>query len=708
MRNALKIFKPELLGNAPFAGGHRTPVEVVNGKLNDIFSSISDVDHARGSFDLVKLYPAVATADQARFQDAHIFVSDEPDDELVSTLVIEAPALNDTTEMAEMRQLLAAPDTRYHGVALTTAEASGQSALVEKTQTPLLPVTQRVVPKIKNIVYRHSASTNGTEFLRQIIFEAPTTNDIAFFSFEVPDLFTLKPYYRAEYYGRFGGMKRLEPIDNSQDAEQLSVTDGVASAALQVALGAGNSFYFYYYSSDDYRYHQYALDNTMTLSADEAVVPGTWRIKKAGDTTVYTDNGFGVFYDSEGAPFAQGNYETGELSPAANVDTVGTQADDLGAVIFMRNATNQGYRREFSFNVGTESFVMNSFYLRCTLANGSQFSVSATDTGEITHANINGTINANGDVSLSAATGVDITHLEYDIDWLEEHVMDADWLHIDPNSLPNNGRVSIFHVNNIVRIQHHDAVERPSLGQGDTVQVLKEAAHVELYDKDWQRLYTPDDANFSYDKTSGLVTINAGISSFTGPFTITSVQSELVTVDHINDKELRFLTPLTRTYPAGSRISSAYVLGDLQALPKDERTIAAWQNDFGASTPPGSASLNTTQYPIEMTNLGAINQRWAVVFDSETAYRVIGEHLGVVYSGDILNDCIVMNPFVQAPYFIIRKEAFGAGLLPGEAFLFETLSAAPPIMVSRAVNPGHSSIEYDKSTLSLRGNRDSL
>ncbi|MCF2829831.1 hypothetical protein L1273_24790, partial [Pseudoalteromonas sp. DL2-H6] len=86
LRSHLKIFKPQRLGSAPNAGGHRTNNAVISGKLNDVFSSISDVDHARSAFDLVKLYPAVATDDATKLSDAHVFIADQPDDPLVSTL----------------------------------------------------------------------------------------------------------------------------------------------------------------------------------------------------------------------------------------------------------------------------------------------------------------------------------------------------------------------------------------------------------------------------------------------------------------------------------------------------------------------------------------------------------------------------------------------------------------------------------------------
>ena len=235
---------------------------------------------------------------------------------------------------------------------------------------------------------------------------------------------------------------------------------------------------------------------------------------------------------------------------------------------------------------------------------------------------------------------------------------------------------------------------------------MADANFVDIVDAQGASLWSSTDANYSYDKATGEVTINAGVSEFSPPFIVTAIQSELVTVSGISGNILSLLTPLNRAYPAGATISSVQVLGDFQAQSKDERTLAAWQNNFGDFGAAASSAINTTQYPIELTNIGAIAQRWAIVFTSTTAYNVIGESVGNIYSGDTLNDCSPINSFTGAPYFTLRKEAFGAGLNPGEAFLFETLAASKPTMLTRSVSPGHSEITRDNSTLSFRGNKD--
>jgi hypothetical protein len=105
-RNDLKVFKPELLGTSDDAGGQRTRNAVQSGKLNELFTAISDIDHAQSSLDIVKCYPALDTVDTSTLLDAHVFISQPPTDPLVSMLLVEAAALDDEDRMIEMKAIL--------------------------------------------------------------------------------------------------------------------------------------------------------------------------------------------------------------------------------------------------------------------------------------------------------------------------------------------------------------------------------------------------------------------------------------------------------------------------------------------------------------------------------------------------------------------------------------------------------------------------
>ena len=92
--------------------------------------------------------------------------------------------------------------------------------------------------------------------------------------------------------------------------------------------------------------------------------------------------------------------------------------------------------------------------------------------------------------------------------------------------------------------------------------------------------------------------------------------------------EISFTRALTHEYPlatlgdpaSGSFVSSALVAGDLFArvsLVFDQVTWSgAWSDALSGSS--ATATFNNTQYPIRVTNRGALTERWIVRFTNST------------------------------------------------------------------------------------------
>ncbi|CAM3933114.1 MULTISPECIES: hypothetical protein [Pseudoalteromonas] len=694
-RTDLKIFKPQRIGNELHAGGHRTSNAIVSGQLNDVFSSISDIDHARSSFDLVKLYPALSTDDSSRLQDAHIFLSDQPDDTLVNVLLVEAKDLKDTDTVAEMLPYLGLASTKFHGTSLITGAvaAQGKELTVES-------ITRTLTPSITTVNSKIGLKPSNSSALREHrILSYGLINDV---NIELPDLLLSNPVFYAEYQryttdltGRYGVYTfKLEQ-------HQLIIENGVISNQQRVWVSEGQYFTLFYLSNEDYRFHSFTDGNTVNLSAGERVLPGYSRLKKVGENSVYKDDLQGRFI-ANGYIFATIDYDTGVITDVDGVDYNGTVEENLGVTIGLSTPSIT----KKNWQLPSSSFSRDSVYITFETVAGATFSASSDLSGNITGTNCTGTVSGTGYVDLTFSEPVKPASISYDYNEIEVTTVPAPPGGFDTSTLPNNGTVSIFHEFNPVSVQNRERTVAATLTSGQTITVLADADFIDIVDSLGASLWSVTDDNYSYDAVTGDITINAGISAFSPPFIITAIQSELALIDAINSNTLSLLTPLSRAYPAGATVSSVQVLGDFQAQTKDERTLAAWQNNFGDTGAAASSAINTTQYPIELTNIGAIAQRWAIVFTSTTAYNVIGESVGNIYSGDTLNDCAPINSFAGAPYFILRKEAFGAGLNPGEAFLFETLAASKPTMVTRSVSPGHSEIVRDNSTLSFRGNKD--
>ncbi|WP_010604394.1 hypothetical protein [Pseudoalteromonas maricaloris] len=686
LRSHLKIFKPQRLGSAPNAGGHRTNNAVVSGKLNDVFSSISDVDHARSAFDLVKLYPAVATDDATKLSDAHVFIADQPEDPLVSTLLVESPDLRDDSLLEDMLALMTASTTKYHGLShLTSPYQSGELHLrVRDLQRSLAPSVTRTQSK-QGLRPQLDSDSDVTGYRYKKI---ESFGNLSEFSIDIPDL--LLDYTRVvvREHSWFSLWK------------QHTINGTVVSGETYEGryLPSGYFLWIYYLSKLDFRFHSFGSSQNITLGATETIVKGTVKLKKSGSSQIITDDGAGRFIHS-GYIIATIDYDTGVITELEPIDYSGTVSEELGALIQLKPLS----LREIEFALPSQSFARNSIYIRATSEAGTEYSASSDDNGNITGTNISGSVSSNGTVSLVFAVDMVQESITYDYDELTIINVPSPPGGIDRSKLPEGGYVPIFHEFNLVCVQDRHRTQHATLSDGQELTVTVDANWVDIVDNDGLSLYSANDDNYSYDKATGKVTIKPGITNFSGPFIITTVLSELVLVDAIDGDTLKILSPLKRTYDVGTTVSSTYVLGDLQALTKDERTLSAWQNNFGDFGSPASSAINTTQYPIELSNLGTIAQRWAIVFTSTTAFYVVGEHVGTIYNGDITSDCTPINANAGSPFFVLRKEAFGAGLNPGEAFLFETTTASKPVMLTRSVSPGHSDIQYDKSTLAFRG-----
>lgn len=691
LRSHLKIFKPERLGSAPNAGGHRTNEAIESGKLNDVFSAISDVDHARSAFDLVKLYPAIATNDDSELQDAMVFISDQPNDTLVSTLLVESPQLRDDSVLTDMLNMMTHSDTKYHGSSLLTAPTAADSLElnVEQSQRSLAPTVTNKQSKVGLKPSVEQASIYRTKRIQ-------SAGIVTEFNVDVADILLERPTFYAEYQKRHSGSGQIITSRSFYDGPLLNEKTITGQFYSHSPLAQGLYLTVYYMSSRDFRFHSFD-SGQIVLSAGESVLPKTVKLKKQSDNAIYVDDGMGRFI-AGGYAFATIDYSTGAITEIQPVDYTGTIAESLGAIVQLRELSI----REKAFSLQTSSFAKDSIYIRCESTSGTQLSASSDGAGNITGTNISGTYNASGYVELTFSIDIKPDTLTYDYDELIITHVPSPPGGIDRTKLPENGFVPIFHQFNLVCIQNRVRTVHQSLSAGNSVSVTADADFLDIIDNNNKSLYSSTDENYSYDK-SGNVTINPGVTNFAGPFIITAVLSELVLIDNIDGNKLQMLTALKRTYPAGSSVSSAYMLGNLQARTKDERTLSAWNNNFGDTGAAASNTINTTQYPIELSNLGTIAQRWAIVFTSTTAFEVYGEHIGKIYNGDIQNDCVPINPLAAAPYLIIKKEALASGLNPGECFLFETISGSRPIIATRTVSPGHSAIDTDNSTIQFRG-----
>ncbi|WP_392389563.1 hypothetical protein [Acinetobacter ursingii] len=288
--------------------------------------------------------------------------------------------------------------------------------------------------------------------------------------------------------------------------------------------------------------------------------------------------------------------------------------------------------------------------------------------------------------------------------------LDAEILGLSATRLPLDGRVPIFRVGDIGIISSSKSQTLESAVAGQIYQ-LNDAriSYCELEDQNGKKV--PYD-QYVVDYDYGKVTLS-------GDYTSTSLVLPLIAkyryqdMGLINDVQIdgriTFTKPVTHQYDADKTVvGSALVIGDMQSRYTSKFVQGTWTNIW-ANVPSGeaiSANYNDALYPIKITNKGAIQERWAIVFTDATNFRSIGEVSGQIATGNINNDFSPNNPVTGQPYFVIKKEGWGSGWASGNVLRFNTIAAMFPIWCIRCVKQSEPTVLSDQFQIMLRGDID--
>jgi hypothetical protein len=282
--------------------------------------------------------------------------------------------------------------------------------------------------------------------------------------------------------------------------------------------------------------------------------------------------------------------------------------------------------------------------------------------------------------------------------------LDADLLGIDPVRLPSDGRVPIFRPGGFAVVGHTGKITT-SVSNGQTINCARvRLSRVRVVGHDAAVINT----GYSTDLEAGTVTF-INVSGYSQPVTIEHRIEDMAVVRDVQiSGEISFTRALTHEYPLGSHVSSALVAGDLFArvnLVFDQSTWnGTWSDALSGSS--ATATFNNTQYPIRVTNRGALTERWIVRLTNSTSFEVIGENVGVIATGNTSADCAPNNPATGVPYFHLPALGWGNGWATGNVLRFNTIGAQFPVWVVRTVQQGPESVPDDNFTLLIRGDVD--
>jgi hypothetical protein len=476
-----------------------------------------------------------------------------------------------------------------------------------------------------------------------------------------------------------------------------------------------------------------AVKIDLTDKFTETIVPGSVNFTLGGRT--YFDRQGSLYYGLDpvnGAATLGGtiNYQTGEVS-------LSSWANGQAPTITLRSLLTSLEAQPTStvtFRVPIAPLRPSSFQLLATKVSGGSINVTSDADGNISGSGVSGEINYETGVvilqfgTLVAAAGNESEEWydaqdvdEDDMIWRPEPIfaetlrynavaftylpLDADILGLDPVRLPQDGRVPIFRVGGFVVIGHDAETAADTVANTDTIDCGRERlSRVRVIGNDGNTIST----GYTVDLDAGIVTFT-DVSGYSQPVKVQHRIEDMLQVSDVQiSGDLAFTRAVTHEYPEGAYVSSALVTNDLKARVSLIFDQSTWNGTTWADTSTGAATgtFDDITHPITVTNDGALTERWAIQFTSTTAFNIIGEHRGVIGTGNINTSTAPVNPATGAPYFTIPSAGWGSGWATGNILRFNTVGACLPVWLVRTVRQGAESEDEHSFTLIVRGDVD--
>lgn len=284
--------------------------------------------------------------------------------------------------------------------------------------------------------------------------------------------------------------------------------------------------------------------------------------------------------------------------------------------------------------------------------------------------------------------------------------LSADIIGVDTVRLPQDGRVPIFRSGNYVVVGHTGKTTAQTLTSGQTVNCGRvRLSRVRIIGANGQIITT----GYTADLEAGTVSFS-DVTGYAQPVIVEHRIEDMAMISDVQlNGDLTLTRQLSHDYPLGSYVSSALMGGDLHARVSVLFDQATWSGNQWADAVSGSgatASFNDVLAPIEVSNAGALTERWVIQFTNTTTFAVIGEHVGQIAVGNTATDLSPINPASGQPYFTLRALGWGSGWSAGNALRFNTIGAMLPAWVARTIQQGPETVTADSFTLLARGDVD--
>ncbi|WP_079691616.1 hypothetical protein [Psychrobacter sp. DAB_AL43B] len=278
--------------------------------------------------------------------------------------------------------------------------------------------------------------------------------------------------------------------------------------------------------------------------------------------------------------------------------------------------------------------------------------------------------------------------------------LDKELIGLDPVRLPTDGRVPFVRKGDSIAITELKTMELPTNAPNDVFDLgFERLSDVNVVDSTGKKVsfdYLDIDLDAGTLKLNGLFDMSFYTAPLTAKYRIMDIA--LVIETDISGR-VTLSTPITHDYSTAAVFSSMLLAGDMQARAFNVFGQQSWGGVF-SDTLIGNATtsqLQVTNNPIVATNRDAIEERWALVFTSATAFRIIGQTVGEIGTGSTTTLTAPINPMTGYPYFTIPAAAWGIGWSANNVVRINTAAAKYPIWIGNAIqqHQGSSSDNYD-------------
>ncbi|MFZ6675374.1 hypothetical protein [Undibacterium sp. Xuan67W] len=283
--------------------------------------------------------------------------------------------------------------------------------------------------------------------------------------------------------------------------------------------------------------------------------------------------------------------------------------------------------------------------------------------------------------------------------------LDASIIGLDPVRLPSDGRVPVIRAGDMSVIHHTAKTTAQTVSNAQVVNVGRvRLSRLRVFGAN----NLPITTGFTADLDAGTVTF-ADVTGYSQPIRVEHrIEDMSMVADAQINGSISLTQRLTHDFPLGAYISSALIIDNMKARVQLIFDQATWNSTFSDSLvgSVATATFNDALAPIVVTNAGAITERWAIQFTNTTTFNLIGEHVGVIGSGNTATDCSPLNPTNGYPYLTIPAVGWGSGWAAGNILRINTIGALYPLWVSRTIQQGPATSQDDSFTVLIRGDID--